>query len=285
MSNEALALSGDREFKFTNGDFEKIRSFVKSQTGINLSDAKKNLVYGRLARRLREINMSSFSEYLQYVTSDNEAELINFINAITTNLTSFFREKHHFDFLRKEAIPKLMKDNQHTRRLRVWSAGCSTGEEPYSLAMTLKNTMQDIASWDARILATDLDTNVLAHGKAGVYDESRVEGLPDAIKRKWFRRGRGDQSGSVLVAPELKELIAFRQLNLMKPWPMKGPFDFIFCRNVVIYFDKPTQKVLFDRYAEMLRPDGYIFLGHSESMFKVSDRFKLIGNTIYQRIR
>lgn len=285
MSNEALALSGDREFRFTNSDFEKIRTFVKSQTGINLSDAKKNLVYGRLARRLREIHMSSFSEYLDYVKNDNEDELVNFINAITTNLTSFFREKHHFEFLKKEAIPRLLKANQHTRRLRAWSAGCSTGEEPYSLAMTLKESISDIASWDAKILATDLDTNVLAHGKNGVYDVSRIEGLPDSTKRKWFRKGRGDNSGTVRVAPELANLIAFKQLNLMKAWPMKGPFDFIFCRNVVIYFDKDTQRQLFDRYAEILRPDGYIFLGHSESMFKVSDRFKLLGNTIYQRIR
>ncbi|MDH5545803.1 MAG: protein-glutamate O-methyltransferase [Gammaproteobacteria bacterium] len=285
MSNQAHALNGDREFHFTESDFAKIRTFVKEQTGINLSDAKKNLVYGRLTRRLRELDMRSFKDYLKFVQGDTTGELVNFINAITTNLTSFFRENHHFEFLKKVAIPGLIQANQHSRRLRIWSAGCSTGEEPYSIAIALKETIQDIATWDVKILATDLDTNVLAKGKSGVYDEERIAGLSDQRKRRWFRRGRGDHSGTVRIARELGDLITFNQLNLMKGWPMKGPFDLIFCRNVVIYFDKETQRGLFDRYAEILRPDGYIFLGHSESMFKVSDRFNLIGNTIYQRIR
>ena len=283
MSSQAQALSGDREFQFSNHDFEKVRNYVKAQTGINLSDAKKQLVYGRLARRLRELSMTSFADYLHYVRNNDSEELVNFINAITTNLTSFFREKHHFEYLKSDAIPRLLKANEHSRRLRIWSAGCSTGEEPYSIAITLREAIPAIDSWDVKILATDLDTNVLAHGKNGVYDEERIAALSAQVKKRWFRRGRGEHEGTVRVDPSLKSLITFKPLNLMKPWPMKGPFDLMFCRNVVIYFDKPTQRILFDRYADILRPDGNIFLGHSESMFKVSDRFKLIGNTIYQR--
>jgi len=283
-SSNALALEGDREFKFTNKDFEQVREFVKKETGISLSDAKKNLVYGRLSRRLRDLSIASFSDYLKYVKNENAAELVNFVNAITTNLTSFFREEHHFEFLKKEVIPKLVKSNEASRRIRCWSAGCSTGEEPYSLAIALTEALPNIATWDAKILATDLDTNVLAHGERGEYDIERIAGLDEKRKKMWFRKGRGDKNLIVKTAPSLRELITFRQLNLMTQWPMKGPFDFIFCRNVVIYFDKDTQRVLFDRYANILRPGGYIFLGHSESMFKVSNRFKLIGNTIYQRI-
>lgn len=280
-----LAIDSDREFEFTNSDFEKIRDFVKENTGIVLSEAKKNLVYGRLSRRLRQLNMSSFRDYLNYVHNDNQNELGNFINAITTNLTSFFRENHHFEYLKSTVLPSLMKTNALNKRIRIWSAGCSTGEEPYSLAMTLMEAIPNIQSWDVKILATDLDTNVLAHGERGVYDLERINGLSEARKKKWFRKGKGEHQGSVKVAADLRSLITFRQLNLMNNWPMNGPFDFMFCRNVVIYFDKPTQRILFDRYANVLRPDGHIFLGHSESMFKVSDRFQLIGNTIYQRTK
>ena len=285
MRADNSEVAPDREFHFTETDFARIRVYVKEHTGINLSEAKKNMVYSRLSRRLRQLNMTSFSAYWDRVTAAGSDEQGDFINAITTNLTAFFRENHHFEFLSDTLLPKLVKDNQHTRKLRIWSAGCSTGEEPYSIAMTLLENVPDAAKWDIKILATDLDTNVLAHAQAGIYDAERVRSLPDSRKKRWFKRGSGANAGSVRASNELRNLINFRQLNLMGQWPMKGPFDFMFCRNVVIYFDKPTQKVLFDRYAGMLVEDGHIFLGHSETLYKVTDRYELLGKTIYKKLR
>ncbi|MDH5257613.1 MAG: protein-glutamate O-methyltransferase [Gammaproteobacteria bacterium] len=274
----------EREFDFTNADFEKIRSFVKEETGIKLSDGKKNMVYGRLSRRLRQVGISRFSDYFDMVSSNESSdERGQFINAITTNLTSFFREEHHFDFLKNDVVPRLMKENASTRKIRIWSAGCSTGEEPYSIAIALYESIPDIEKWDIRILATDLDTNVLAHGQRGIYDIERISALSKTRKATWFLKGKGGNSGSVKVDSRLQSLITFRQLNLMGAWPMKGPFDFMFCRNVVIYFDKDTQKILFDRYANLLSSSANLFLGHSESMHNVCDRFNLIGNTIYNK--
>ncbi|MDH5691881.1 MAG: protein-glutamate O-methyltransferase [Gammaproteobacteria bacterium] len=289
MGETAFDLDGgknekEREFHFTERDFNQIRDYVKAHTGIKLSDAKRNMVYSRLSRRLRQLHLTKFKDYLELISDESGDELGHFINAITTNLTAFFREIHHFDYLKQTIVPHLLTANQATRRIRIWSAGCSTGEEPYSIAITLKEAMANVSGWDVKILATDLDTNVVAHAKRGVYSVERVEDLPESKVRKWFRKGRGDQSGSVKVSPELQEMITFKNLNLMGAWPMKGPFDVIFCRNVVIYFDKETQRRLFDRYADHLSPNGHVFLGHSESLFKVSTRFKLIGSTMYQRI-
>jgi len=273
----------NREFKFSDEDFEDIREFVKNETGITLSDAKKNMVYGRLSRRLRQLKITSFKEYLQVARSDGSEERGNFINAITTNLTSFFREEHHFDFLKETVIPPLLQRNASSKKIRIWSAGCSTGEEPYSIAIALYESIPDIESWDVKILATDLDTNVISHGEQGVYDIERIASLSKLRKSTWFLKGRGPHAGSVKVDSRLKSLISFRQLNLMGSWPMRGPFDFMFCRNVVIYFDKDTQKVLFERYSKYLADSAYLFLGHSESLYKVSDKFELLGNTIYQK--
>jgi chemotaxis protein methyltransferase CheR len=277
------AESKDREFQFSDKDFAVIREFVKEHTGISLSDAKKNMVYGRLSRQLRRLDLNSFAEYMSLVKQPGSEELVDFVNAMTTNLTSFFREQHHFDYLTKTIIPQLLEANAHTKRIRIWSAGCSTGEEPYSLAMTIASAVPDLESWDIKILATDLDTNVLAHAERGVYDVERIETIPDTYRRRWFMKGRGENSGSVRVSQKIREMVTFRKLNLMLDWPMKGPFDTIFCRNVVIYFDKETQRTLFDRYANLMIPRGHIFLGHSESLFKVSTRFDLVGNTIYQK--
>lgn len=273
----------DREFTFSTKDFDKVRSFILKETGITLSEGKKNMVYGRLSRRLRQTGITTFKEYIEFASQDNSEERVNFVNAITTNLTSFFREEHHFEFLKNTVIPHLMQKNAHSRKIRIWSAGCSTGEEPYSIAIALYESIPDIENWDVKILATDLDTNVLAHGRAGVYDAERITGLNKTRTSTWFLKGKGQHAGSVRVDSRLKELITFNQLNLMKDWPMKGPFDFMFCRNVIIYFEKPTQRVLFDRYAKLLVDDAHLFLGHSESLYKVSDKFELIGNTIYQK--
>ena len=277
-----------REFHFTGADFRFIRDLVAERTGIMLSENKRDLVYGRLSRRLRELNMSRFRDYCGLLQAGHDEEMVNFVNAITTNLTSFFRENHHFDFLGKQLLPSLLQrklENNDERRLRIWSAGCSTGEEPYSIAMVLKEVISDFSHWDVRILATDLDTKVLAKARSGIYEQSRVEGLSKSRLRKWIKKGRGENQGKVRLSPELQELITFKQLNLMDEWPMSGPFDFIFCRNVVIYFNKPTQQVLFDRYADLLDHQGYLFLGHSETMFQKTDRYQLIGKTIYQKER
>ncbi|VAX03918.1 Chemotaxis protein methyltransferase CheR [hydrothermal vent metagenome] len=273
---------GEREFVFTDGDFEFIRQLVAEKTGIVLNDAKRNLVYSRLSRRLRQLGQEHFSDYCNLLKAGDDGELVNFTNAITTNLTSFFRENHHFDYLRDTLLPELMQDKAD-RRLRCWSAGCSTGEEPYSIAMVLRETLPE-KGWDVRLLATDLDSDVVAKAQCGIYTQERVNGISPKRLRRWFLRGKADNDGMVQVRPPLRELIAFRQLNLMQEWPISGPLDFIFCRNVVIYFDKPTQKVLFDRYAELLPVGGHLFIGHSESLFKVSDRFKLIGKTIYRKV-
>lgn len=272
-----------REFEFTAKAFDQIRSLVKEKTGIVLSDGKQDMVYGRLTRRLRALDLPNFESYIQIVKSGHEEELINLVNAITTNLTSFFREEHHFGYLRNTVFPALMEKNAATRKIRIWSAGCSTGEEPYSIAMTVREFFPWDSDWDVKIIATDLDSNVVNTGKKGVYQLSRVEGVSNEYKKRWMRRGKGDKSDFVKMNAELQDLITFKQLNLLEGWPLKGPVDIIFCRNVVIYFDKDTQRVLFDRYADMLAPDGHLFIGHSENMFNVCDRFESLGHTIYAK--
>lgn len=273
----------EREFSFSDKDFAYLRNLVATHTGISLSDAKRDLVYGRLSRRLRQLGLLRFDEYCRLLDEGDGNELDNFVNAITTNLTSFFREPHHFEYMTGTAVPKLAAARQQ-RRLRIWSAGCSTGEEPYTLALALKEVMPSLDGWDVRILATDLDTNVVNTAKQGIYREERIEGLSRSRKQRWFKSGRGEYNGWVRVSRDLQDMITFKPLNLMNEWPMLGPFDIIFCRNVVIYFDKETQRKLFTRYADMLAEDGYLFIGHSETLYKVSDRFELIGKTIYRKL-
>ena len=277
------AVSQGREFLFTDKDFARIRDLVKHNTGIHLSDAKKNMVYSRLSRRLRQLGMASFDAYVGMLDQDSGDELVNFINAITTNLTAFFRENHHFEFLTGTLLPELMRNKGSDRRIRIWSAGCSSGEEPYSIAIAVREALPPGQYWDVKILATDLDSNMVATAARGVYTLERVQGLSSQRLRRWFRRGKGDRSGMVKVSKELQEMITFKQLNLMHEWPLRGPIDVIFCRNVVIYFDKDTQRRLFDRYADLMPDEGHLFIGHSESLFKVTDRFDSLGNTIYRK--
>ena len=284
MTSANTAENREREFEFTDRDFVFLRDVVMEHSGITLGEQKRQLVYGRLTRRLRQLGMRSFADYCGHVERHLEEELGELINAITTNLTSFFRENHHFEHLAAHALPDIMKRNAGARRLRLWSSASSTGEEPYSIAMTVAETLGS-SSWDARILATDIDSQVIAKAQTGVYADERITDIPTARQRRWFRRGTGANSSKVKVNEDLQALIAFRQLNLLKDWPMRGPFDIIFCRNVVIYFDKDTQRRLFDRFAGILVPNGYLYVGHSESLHQISDRFKLIGKTIYQRIR
>ena len=271
-----------REFELTDDDFAFIKAFIAERAGIALSEAKRNLVYSRLVRRLRVLGLPTFSAYCSHLESGDKEELEHCVNALTTNLTSFFREAHHFDFLERELLPRLVREKGE-RELRVWSAGCSTGEEPYSIAMVLAECVPD--SWSVRVLATDLDSSVVATAAAGQYTLERISGISEARKRRWFLRGRGAQEGQVKVRSSLQDLVTFKPLNLLEPWPLKHPFDLIFCRNVVIYFTKDTQRILFERFADQLTPGGHLFIGHSETLYRVSDRFKLLGSTIYQRVR
>jgi chemotaxis protein methyltransferase CheR len=213
---------------------------------------------------------------------DGGQEIAQFCNAITTNLTAFFREPHHFDYLRDQVLAP-MANGAATRRLRIWSAGCSSGEEPYSLAMTILEALPDVRRWDVRILATDLDSDVLERGRRGVYTEERLKNLTAQRRSRFFLERRARDGVYFEAAPELKSLITFKQLNLMQPLPMRGPLDAIFCRNVVIYFDKDTQRDLFARVAQLQQPGNLLFLGHSESFFKVSEQYALIGKTVYRR--
>jgi chemotaxis protein methyltransferase CheR len=269
-----------REFEFGNEDFEALRTLVKQVTGIALSEQKRELVYGRLARRLRALNLKTFREYRNLLASDSD-ELVQFCNAITTNLTAFFREPHHFDHLRDEVLKPLAQAGR--RRFRIWSAACSTGEEPYTLAMTVLEALPDVERWDLRILATDLDSDVLGKASRGVYVADRLRTLSAERRRRFFTPVQGAREASFQVTPDLQRLITFKQLNLMHPLPMKGPLDLIVCRNVLIYFDKDTQRDLVSRMSRLQRPGDLLYLGHSESLFKVSTDYSLIGRTIYRR--
>ncbi|MCP5150003.1 MAG: protein-glutamate O-methyltransferase CheR [Ectothiorhodospiraceae bacterium] len=273
---------GAAQLTLSDAEFERLRRLVREHTGISLSDAKRTLVYGRISRRIRALGLSGFPAYCALLEKDGGDEIEQFTNAITTNLTSFFRESHHFDYLRDKVVTPLK--GRTSQRLRIWSAGCSTGEEPYSIAITLAEALPRQALGDVRVLATDIDSNVLRHAEAGVYDLERVAGLPEETQRRWFKKGAGPNKGKVRAADDLRELISFRQLNLLGSWPMRGPFDVIFCRNVVIYFDRDTQRELFKRYADMLPIGGHLFIGHSESLFNLTDRFELVGRTVYRRI-
>ncbi|HVO48117.1 MAG TPA: protein-glutamate O-methyltransferase CheR [Steroidobacteraceae bacterium] len=280
---QAAAAARIREFAFGTEDFEALRQLVKQVTGIHLSEQKRELVYGRLARRLRALGLTSFAQYRRVLDDDSGQELVEFCNAITTNLTSFFREPHHFDYLRDQLLQPLARDAAGTRRLRIWSAACSTGEEPYSIAMTLLESLPDLRRWDVRILATDLDSDVLARARRGVYAEDRVKNLSAQRRDRFFNQKREGDGLYYEVAPALRELITFKQLNLMHPLPMRGPLQAIFCRNVIIYFDKETQRELFGRISQLQRPGDLLFLGHSESLFKVSEVYALMGKTVYRR--
>lgn len=272
-----------REFHFTEEDFNYIRKLVYKVSGIQLSDIKQDMVYSRLARRLRTLKLTSFSDYCQFIEDNYDQEITNTINAITTNLTHFFREEHHFDMLKERVIPELMKSQPKGKRMRIWSAGCSTGEEPYSIAISLLETLNNHSQWDARILATDLDSNVVAKCKAGVYDKSRIDPVEPRMAKKWFS-DYSENPNQVIVNEKLKEIIAFKGLNLMSDWPIKEPFDVIFCRNVLIYFDKPTQQKLFSRFYDLLTPGGYLFLGHSEQLGKFQKHFMSLGKTSFKKL-
>ena len=276
----AGAPAPQREFAFELADFERVRKLIYQHAGISLSPIKQDMVYSRLARRLRALNLGSFAAYLDRLEHGNGDEWETFVNALTTNLTSFFREAHHFDLL-KQHIKKLHAVDRHP--IKLWCSAASTGEEPYSMAIAMCELFNS-ESPPVQILASDLDTAVLATAAAGVYSQERIEKLDDERRRRFFLKGTGTREGYVRVRPELQKLITFTQINLLHTrWPVNGPLDAIFCRNVMIYFDKPTQYGILQRFVPMLRSDGLLFAGHSESFLHAADLFRSLGRTVYER--
>ena len=275
----------DKAFQLSGDNFDYLCQFVYDTAGIVLNASKKEMVYRRLTRIIRERKLPSFTAYCNLLKADTEKEQDYFINAITTNLTSFFREQHHFDYMTQDELPKLLGNRlSHDKRLRIWSSASSTGEEPYSIAITVLEAMKSqLTQWDVKILATDIDSNVLAVAKEGTYDERRIEDVPRKFKEKYFTKGIGINESKVKVGKQLQALITFKKLNLLHEWSMKGPFDIIFCRNVIIYFDKKTQQELFARYYEMLAPGGLLILGHSENLGQYQQHFESVGRTIFRK--
>ena len=266
-----------KEFEFTREDFDYLRQVVSETTGIVSSEDKYTMYYSRLARRLRALGLSDFKAYREYLERNPETESIELVNSVTTNLTSFFRENYHFEYLRDVLIPAMRERGQ--RRLRIWSAGCSTGEEAYSIAISLHQAILDFSRWDIRILATDIDSQVLQSAAEAVYDESRVLDIDESLRKRYFHKGN---AGKVKISETIRQMVEFRQLNLLHAWPMQENFDLIFCRNVVIYFNRETKAALVERFANQLSNGGLLMMGHSESLYKTSDRFTLLGKTIYR---
>ncbi len=274
-----------REFDFSDADFRSLAQIARERTGIALADSKRDLVYGRLARRLRALGMSSFRQYRDYLQGDDgEREIEKFINSISTNHTKFFREVHHFAHFRSSVAGAFVHATNGAGggRLRIWSAGCSTGEEPYSIALVLKHEIANIERHDARILATDIDTEVLAKGAAGEYAATALDEIPQRFF-PYLHTVDNQKAERIAMGEEARALITFRRLNLIEPWPFKGRFDAIFCRNVLIYFDNATKASLVDRFVDQLRPGGWLYLGHSESLIKSHPGLRLVGRTIYRR--
>ena len=269
------------ESSITAKEFQQFRTLIYEESGISLGEQKKSLLVSRLSKRLRDLNLETFSEYYAKVMEDQtREEFMRLLDLISTNKTDFFREPKHFDFLRERILPEL----NTTKQIRIWSSACSTGEEPYTIAMTLFDHVQNPAQWDFKILASDLSTRVLAKAALGLYEEDRFRGVPPEVVQRHFLRGRGDQTGVFKVKPHLATAITFRRLNLMDDrFPIKNPLDLIFCRNVMIYFDRPTQETLVNKFHYYLKPGGYLFIGHSENLQWVTHPFKSLAPTIYQK--
>jgi chemotaxis protein methyltransferase CheR len=284
-SNSIRSLLVDSRLTITDEEFRRLREFIHAHSGIALSGHKRALVCSRLAKRLRHHDLQHYSDYYSLLTENDPdgLELVAMINSITTNKTDFFREPHHFRFLAEDVFPLYRNNPNRERPIRLWSAAASTGEEAYSLAMTALDVMPSFNERDIRILATDIDTDVLSRAENGVYTNEQAKHIPAALLRRYFLKGQGPHEGEIQAKPVLKSLIRFRRLNLQDdPWPMQAPFDVILCRNVLIYFDKPTQLKLFRRMAGMLKKDGYLMLGHSEAIYGLVDYFKPVGHSIYQ---
>lgn len=266
-----------REFRFDDRDFERIRRLIYAHAGISLNDSKRDMVYGRVTRRLRALGLKSFAEYLQQLETD-ELEFEEFVNSLTTNLTAFFREEHHFPIL-----AELLRKHAENGPVSLWSAACSTGEEAYSMAITAIETLG--ANPRVRILGTDLDTRAVRTADLGIYPLERVEKLGEERLKRFFLKGTGDKAGYARVRPEVRALVRFRPMNLMTPvWPIRGPFHAIFCRNAMIYFDRAAQRRVLERFRPLLHPDGRLFAGHAEGLAHCADLFEPEGRTVYRPV-
>lgn len=265
-------------------DMALVAKLVYEHAGIVIREHKEAMARGRLARRVKVLGLGSIAEYCAYLRTPNAVdEIPELINAVTTNHTAFFRERHHFDHLRKDVLPRLIQERAGRRgRIRIWSAACSSGEEPYSAAAISRDVIGHRSDLDFKILATDIDTDILDRAAAGQYPAEQFERLPADLRPLLKLEGQSAR-GEVRIAEDLRRLIAFKRLNLIERWPMKGPFDVIFCRNVFIYFDTPTKAAILDRYVALLQPGGFLYLGHSESLPQPHPQLRLIGRTIYER--
>lgn len=273
------------QYKIADKEFGQLKTLIKELTGINLTEQKKMLIVARLSKRLRVLGLSSFAQYYELLTeTGNSSEIIHLINRITTNKTDFFRESHHFDFLKEVVLPRFYEEGMKNgrRKLRIWSAGCSSGEEPYTIAMTLQEFFHDKTGWDVKILATDLDTEILAKARNGVYLQDIVAPIPSACLRENFKKGVGANNGLFMVKDKLKRMILFKRHNLTsEEFLLNEQIDIVFCRNVIIYFDEATKTRVINHFHDALRDDGILFLGHSESVIANDGRFKLIGNSTF----
>jgi len=269
----------------TDTEFLQIRRLVYDLCGINLTDGKKELVKTRLGKRIRNGPFKSFQDYYQYVLSDESGqELVHMLDSITTNYTFFFREQGHFDYLRQNVLPELIHKRKMTeRKLRFWSAACSSGEEPYSIAITILESIEQPYLWDISVLATDISTKVLKVAETGIYPASRLQNLTDSLTKKYFLKGEGAWKDYMKVKDELRKLVQFRRANLIEPFDPPQPFDCIFCRNVMIYFDKKTQRELIHRLYECLNEGGILLVGHSESLTGIEHPFKYVRPSVYRK--
>lgn len=269
------------ESPLTRRDLSEIADMIYADAGISLNESKASLVYSRLSKRLRKIGLSSFREYCELVGSERGAEeRREMLSQLTTNFTKFYRERHHFEHLEKDVLPDLIKRARAGGRVRIWSSACSLGHEPYSLAMTILSSFPDVMKYDFRILASDIDPKVVASASEGIYTADAIEPVGPSFRREYCT-DLGD--GKIQIKDSVKELISFRELNLISTWPFKGKFDVIFCRNVVIYFDDPTQVKIWQRYADVMLKNGYLYIGHSERLSgPAKARFKNVGVTAFK---
>ena len=282
LSPDECLASG--EYPLTRRDLAEIAAMIYADAGIYLNESKASLVYSRLSKHIRNLGLKGFREYCQLVSSPaGAAERRDMLSHLTTNFTRFFRENHHFDHLKTDVLPDLLNRAKNGGRVRIWSAACSDGQEPYSIALTVLSMMPNAADYDFRILATDIDPKILALARAGAYDATALETVSPAMRKQWFSETAVNGRQKWQVDDRVKRLITFNELNLMAQWPFKGPFDVIFCRNVVIYFDEPTQMKIWSRFAGMLAPQGHLYIGHSERVSgDAKSAFDNIGITTYR---
>ncbi len=282
MESESKNLSTDYySLKLSGQQFDKISRLVYQVSGIDLHEGKEELVKARLIKRLRHLKIFGFDRYLKYLANDKSgSEIRAMVDILTTNKTNFFRESEHLDYLRNQIITGLEND-----QIRIWSAGCSSGEEPYSIAITLHEAIPNIGKRDIKILATDISDRMMELARKGIYDEDALKGMPAQLKRKYFQKAETGISNRCRVVPELQSMICFAKLNLMEEWPMRGLFDVIFCRNVMIYFDKPTQEKLVKRFWSQLREGGYLMVGHSESLTFLTHDYRYMKPAVYQKVK